>query len=88
MGVGIRCRRSRSTEQAPEFADDQDPGHGWGPRRCHKKGGGEHACWVEAIGDPVVATDDDGDVLTYTLGRRSDDGTPRDSSTLTGPRAR
>ena len=35
-----------------------------------KKGGGEHLAG-EAIGDPVVATDDDDDILTYTLGRRS-----------------
>ena len=48
----------RSDNNAPEFADDQDDA---------AREVAENTPAGSAIGDPVVAEDEDGDILTYTL---------------------
>ena len=56
----------RSVNNAPEFAADQDPDmEDEAGRSC--KGVAENTPAGSAIGDPVVAEDEDGDILTYTL---------------------
>ena len=56
----------RGSNNAPEFADDQDPVMvGDQPTAVRKVA--ENTPAGMAIGNPVVAEDEDGDVLTYTL---------------------
>ena len=57
---------ARSANQAPKFADDQDPVM-TGEQPNATRTVTENTLAGEAIGDPVVATDDDDDILTYTL---------------------
>ena len=57
---------ARSGNDAPEFADDQDPVMD-GEQGVATRKVTENTLAGEAIGDPVVATDDDDDILTYTL---------------------
>ena len=58
---------SRSANKAPKFADDQDPVMA-GSQGAATRKVTENTLAGEAIGDPVVATDGDDDILTYTLG--------------------
>ena len=57
---------ARSANDAPEFDDDQDPVLDGDQADATRKVT-ENTPAGEAIGDPVVATDDDDDILTYTL---------------------
>ena len=57
---------ARSANDAPKFADDQDPVTD-GPQEDATRKVTENTPPGEAIGDPVVATDGDDDILTYTL---------------------
>ena len=63
----------RSNNNAPEFAADQDPDT-VGQQADAKREIAENTPAGSAIGDPVVAEDEDGDILTYTL-----EGTDADS---------
>ena len=56
----------RSDNNSPEFADDQDPDTE-GPQMDAAREVAENTPAGSAIGDPVVAEDEDGDILTYTL---------------------
>ena len=56
----------RSKNNAPEFADDQDPVMDNDQEDAARKVA-ENTPAGSAIGDPVVAEDADGDILTYTL---------------------
>ena len=56
----------RSGNNAPKFADDQDPVVD-GPQANAARKVAENTPAGSAIGDPVVAEDEDGDILTYTL---------------------
>ena len=57
---------ARSANKAPKFADDQDPVMEDDQEDATRKVT-ENTLAGEAIGDPVVATDGDDDILTYTL---------------------
>ena len=63
---------SRSANKAPKFAADQDPVMDEVQADATRKVT-ENTLAGEAIGDPVVATDDDDDILTYTLTLVDDD---------------
>ena len=56
----------RSGNNAPEFAADQDPDREDEQANAARKVA-ENTPAGSAIGDPVVAEDEDGDILTYTL---------------------
>ena len=56
----------RSGNNAPKFADDQDPVMD-GEQADAARKVAENTPAGSAIGDPVVAEDEDGDILTYTL---------------------
>ena len=59
-------QRPRGANNAPMFADDQDPvTDGDQPEAVREVA--ENTPAGQAIGNPVVAEDDDGDILTYTL---------------------
>ena len=74
---------ARSGNDAPEFADDQDPVMEGDQVDATRKVT-ENTLAGEAIGDPVVATDGDDDILTYTL---EADALMPGSSPSTGTRA-
>ena len=57
----------RGSNNAPKFADDQDPVTDDEQAGATREVA-ENTKAGQAIGDPVVAEDKDGDVLTYTLG--------------------
>ena len=56
----------RSDNNAPKFADDQDPDMDEDQDKAAREVA-ENTPAGSAIGDPVVAEDEDGDILTYTL---------------------
>ena len=56
----------RSGNNAPKFADDQDPDMVEDQEDAAREVA-ENTPAGSAIGDPVVAEDEDGDILTYTL---------------------
>ena len=56
----------RSDNKPPKFADDQDPVQVDGQVNAAREIA-ENTPAGSAIGDPVVAEDEDGDILTYTL---------------------
>ena len=56
----------RGANEAPEFADDQDPVM-LGDQAEATRTVAENTDAGQAIGDPVVAEDEDSDILTYTL---------------------
>ena len=62
----------RSDNNSPEFADDQDPVMDDDQANAAREVA-ENTPAGSAIGDPVVAEDEDGDILTYTLGGTDDD---------------
>ena len=64
VGVSANAvKAARSDNDAPEFTDeDEDVTGNQATREV-----AENTAAGEAIGDPIVAEDDDGDVLTYTL---------------------
>ena len=63
----------RSDNNAPKFADDQDPDTAEDQPDAAREVA-ENTPAGSAIGDPVVAEDEDGDILTYTLtGQDADD---------------
>ena len=65
VGVSANAvKAARSQNDAPEFTDEDDSQEGNQATREVA----ENTAAGEAIGDPIVAEDDDGDVLTYTLG--------------------
>ena len=66
----------RGSNTAPEFADDQDPNVD-GDQAVAVREVPENTPAGMTIGDPVVAEDKDGDVLTYTL-----EGTDAQSFTI------
>ena len=74
----------RSDNNAPEFADDQDPVMDR-TRPMLTREVAENTPAGSAIGDPVVAEDEDGDILTYTLS--GDDADAAMPLTSTRPRA-
>ena len=59
-------QRLRGTNNAPEFAVDQDPATD-GDQNDAPRAVPENTPAGMTIGDPVVATDDNSDILTYTL---------------------
>ena len=63
---------ARSANKAPKFAGDQDPVMDGDQKDATRKVT-ENTLAGEAIGDPVVATDGDDDILTYTLTLDEDD---------------
>ena len=64
VGVSANAvKAARSDNDAPEFTDEDDSVEGNQATREVA----ENTAAGEAIGDPIVAEDDDGDVLTYTL---------------------
>ena len=64
VGVSANAvKAARSDNDAPEFTDEDDSTVGNQATREVA----ENTAAGEAIGDPIVAEDDDGDVLTYTL---------------------
>ena len=64
VGVSANAvKAARSDNDAPEFTDEDDEVMGNQATREVA----ENTAKGEAIGDPIVAEDDDGDVLTYTL---------------------
>ena len=56
----------RGDNNAPKFADDQDPDT-TGDQADAAREVAENTAAGSAIGDPVIAEDEDRDVLTYTL---------------------
>ena len=64
----IKCSRSGADNTAPKFADDQDPVMRCSYHAAAARSVAENTAKGKAVGDPVVAEDEDGDVLTYTLG--------------------
>ena len=66
----VQARRGSNT--APKFADDQDPNMDDDQQDAMREVA-ENTKAGQAIGDPVVAEDKDGDVLTYTLEGRDAD---------------
>ena len=81
MKSDYAVQATRGTNNAPKFADDQDPTMD-GEQGEAAREVAENTVAGTDIGAPVVATDDDGDVLTYTL-----TATTQLASTSTGPRA-
>ena len=71
---------TRGTNNAPEFADDQDPTSD-GEQAAAAREVAENTEAGTDIGAPVVADDDDNDILTYTL-TDDDGGTDGDSSSF------
>ena len=64
VGVSANAvKAARSDNDPPEFTDEDDINMGNQATREVA----ENTAAGEAIGDPIVAEDDDGDVLTYTL---------------------
>ena len=61
----------RGANTAPKFADDQDPVMDEDQVNAAREVA-ENTAAGQAIGDPVVAEDEDGDILTYTLGEDGD----------------
>ena len=57
----------RSDNNAPEFAADQDPDTLGTDQTEAAREVAENTPAGSTIGDPVVAEDEDGDILTYTL---------------------
>ena len=71
VGVSANAvKAARSDNDAPEFTDEDD---GVEENQATREVA-ENTAAGEAIGDPIVAEDDDGDVLTYTLYDDDDDG--------------
>ena len=60
-------QRITGGNNAPEFDDDQDPVMDDASEGNAKRSVVENTAAGKTIGSPVVATDDDGDTLTYTL---------------------
>ena len=84
VGVSANAvKAARSDNDAPEFTDEDDTEEGNQATREVA----ENTAAGEAIGDPIVAEDDDGDVLTYTLYDDDSNLATRLCSPLTGPRA-
>ena len=82
MKSDYTVRATRDSNNAPEFADDQDPTVG-GDQVDAVREVAENTEAGTDIGAPVVATDEDsGDVLTYTLG--GDDAASFDIDWATG----
>ena len=67
VGVSAnKVKATRSQNEAPEFPD-QDLDMDGDQSETADRTVAENTAAGEAIGDPIVAEDDDGDVLTYTL---------------------
>ena len=62
----FQSQRITGGNNAPEFADDQDPVMAE-EQPDAKRSVAENTDAGKTVGSPVVATDDDGDTLTYTL---------------------
>ena len=83
-------QRITGGNDAPEFAAVQDPdGSTDGDKAIAKREVAENTDSGKTVGSPVVATDDNGDTLTYTL-TDADGGTDGDSASFgidwgTGP---
>ena len=79
-----RVRRVPGSNEAPMFADDQDPVMD-GEQAAAKREVAENTAAGQAIGDPVVAMDEDGgDILTYTLTSADTDADSFDINWATG----
>ena len=81
MKSDYAVQATRGTNNAPKFADDQDPTMD-GEQGEAAREVAENTVAGTDIGAPVVATDDDGDVLTYTL--TGDDAASFDIDWATG----
>ena len=79
MKSDFPSQRIRGSNNAPEFADDQDPTVD-GDQMDAARSVAENTEAGKTVGSPVVATDDDNDRLTYTL---TDGDTPGDSDAFT-----
>ena len=62
----LQSQRITGGNNAPKFADDQDPVMA-DVQADAKRSVAENTDAGKTVGSPVVATDDDGDTLTYTL---------------------
>ena len=80
MKSDYAVQATRGTNNAPKFADDQDPTMD-GEQGEAAREVAENTVAGTDIGAPVVATDEDGDVLTYTL-TDADGGTDGDSASF------
>ena len=80
MKSDYAVQATRATNNAPKFADDQDPTIDEDQADAAREVA-ENTVAGTDIGAPVVATDDDGDVLTYTL-TDADGGTDGDSASF------
>ena len=80
MKSDYAVQATRGTNNAPKFADDQDPTID-GDQAAAAREVAENTVAGTDIGAPVVATDEDGDVLTYTL-TDADGGTDGDSASF------
>ena len=67
MKSDYAVQATRGSNAAPEFAADQDPATD-GDQADAPRSVAENTAAGTDIGAPVVATDDDSDILTYTLG--------------------
>ena len=76
----------RGQNEAPEFSDDEDTDATTQGIQAERSVA-ENTPKGEAIGDPFVAQDDDGDVLTYTLWDDDGSSTDGDSANFTIDRA-
>ena len=66
MKSDYTVQQARGTNNAPEFAEDQDPVMDGDQADAARKVAENTAAGVD-IGAPVAATDEDDDILTYTL---------------------
>ena len=66
MKSDFPSQRIRGSNNAPEFADDQDPTMDEDQEDAERSVA-ENTEAGKTVGSPVVATDDDNDTLTYTL---------------------
>ena len=87
VGVSANAvKAARSDNDAPEFTDEDDGEVDSVAGNQATREVAENTAAGEAIGDPIVAEDENDDVLTYTL-YDGGDWTTRIRSPLTGPRA-
>ncbi len=66
MKSDFQVQARRGQNDAPEFADDQDPVMA-GDQADAARSVAENTKAGKTVGSPLMATDDDGDTLTYTL---------------------
>ena len=85
MKSDYTVQAARATNNAPEFAADQDPAMD-GDQDAAARKVAENTAAGTNIGAPVAATDDDNDILTHTL-EDADGGTDGDSASFAIDRA-